>query len=322
MKIIKEYSLKTQNGSTLHLIRVTAKEGSNLIEKHNGKLLKEYSNPAHNSHFYVLEDKRVVHIPLGPEATLYEPYNAFLEHIEETNIQKKINSSLVKKLVRLPNNDEVEYTIIKGEELQKKRNAGTLIKKTYYQLPNGKILRDNNSSGDVFKNKTEFDKYQSYLAKQHDYIVRKSSGNYQGILTWNLRGINKLGTNTLDHIEDISLNLPSLINAPIKFFDFTVDNLFKIDKYLYKNIITYKFQSQVFLPLLAYLGLTYLKHNNGSWVMLYDELNDLWLPDIRQINGELKMMYHPISIILNPEESHGNYIPLKRVYLHTASNPI
>ena len=189
-------------------------------------------------------------------------------------------------------------------------------------MPNGEILRDNNSTGDVFKNNIEFEKYQSYSKKHYDYVKRKYSGEYNGLLTWNLAGINKFGSDTLEHIEELSSSLPDLLDAPKNIFDFTVNNLFKIDKHLYKHIITYEFQEKVFLPLIAYVGQTYLKNNVGDWILLYDELNDLWLPDIRQVNGEMKMMYHPVSIILNPEDGQGIYLTLKRVYLHHESNPV
>ena len=85
--------------------------------------------------------------------------------------------------------------------------------------------------------------------------------------------------------------------------------------------MTCEFEECAFMPLLAYVGQTYLKNQGGIWELLYDEPNDLWLPDIQQPDGEMKMLYHPISIILNPEEGAGNYLPLKVAYLHTASNP-
>ncbi len=95
----------------------------------------------------------------------------------------------------------------------------------------------------------------------------------------------------------------------------------RIDKYLYKRLITPEFQEQVFLPLLAYIGKTFIANRGGEWVMLYDEASDHWLPDIRQTDGEMKMLYHPISLILDPDEGHGICIPMKVVYQHRASNP-
>ena len=159
------------------------------------------------------------------------------------------------------------------------------------------------------------------MKKHGEYATRASLGNYSGLLTWSSSGLNKFGNKALDHIEDISNSLPDLLEAPKELFDFSVNNLFKIDKHLYKHIITYELEEQLFLPLIAYIGLTYIKNNGGKWILLYDEPNDLWLPDIQQPDGEMKMLYHPISIILNPEEGAGNYLPLKVAYLHTASNP-
>jgi hypothetical protein len=76
------------------------------------------------------------------------------------------------------------------------------------------------------------------------------------------------------------------------------------------------------MPLLVYLGQTYLKHSNGKWVLLHDGFNNLWIPDIRQADGIMKMLHHPLSIILDPEDGLGSYISLKSVCLHEATNPM
>ncbi|MBK6620363.1 MAG: hypothetical protein IPG32_05585 [Saprospirales bacterium] len=87
-------------------------------------------------------------------------------------------------------------------------------------------------------------------------------------------------------MDELAAQLPGCSMPLKKFFDGREECLPRIDKYLYKHLITPEFQEQVFLPLLAYIGKTYISNLGGEWVMLYDEPSDHWVPDIRQADGK------------------------------------
>jgi len=54
--------------------------------------------------------------------------------------------------------------------------------------------------------------------------------------------------------------------------------------------------------------------------VLHDEVCDLWIPDVREPDGEMKMLYHPLWIILD-SRNETYYRPLMIVLNHKASMP-
>lgn len=237
-------SFQTKSGQLVTFHEITISEAKRLIHEKEGQLLHEYSNHHCESYFYLLNDSTVVHIPLGLAASVYEPYDAFVAHMNESNISKKI--SQVSK--------------------QPQREFGD-------PYDNGCFCP--NPFGEDFPN----------------------------------------------FVDELAAKLPEILEAPDSMFDFTFGNLLEIDWHLYKHIITPDFRINAFLPLLAYIGKSYIQQKGGNWEMLYDEKCQNWLPDVRQVDGELKMLYYPISIILNPYEGKGTYYALRMAFNHVASNP-
>jgi hypothetical protein len=323
MKIIKTHTLTTSSGLTLNYILIPIEEGRNLVETGHGKLLEQFSSSYCESYFYLLNDSRVVHLPVSLEATIYEPYEAFLSYMEDFPMKRIPYSYPIPRVKRLPGGRKIHFTAIDKDELDGLRTGAEPLDKLQrsYLLQDGRVLIDNTMTGEVYGNADDYKAVYDFKALYNDFLQRKLAGEYAGLLTWGLCGLNPFGKDFPAHVDELAAKLPALLGAPAEIFDGREQSLSEIEKFLYRRTITDEFQEQAFLPLLAYAGKTYIARQGGEWVMLYDEASDLWLPDIRQSDGEMKMVYHPLSVILNPEEGQGMFIPLQEVYEHTASNP-
>ncbi len=295
-----------------------------LVETHEGKLLEWYSSGLCEFYYYLLNDSRVVNIPAGFEGYVYEPYDAFLSHMEDTFFMKRIPGTYpIPRVKRLPGFQKIDYEYVDQAEVDRLRLEAMPFnqERRVFRVKDGRILVDLTLFGEVYKNEEDYLAVKAFKVSSDQYYSRRMRGNFSGIIEPQLCGLNPLGEKFPAHVDELAAQLPGLLDAPEKFFDGREECLPRIDKYLYKRLITPEFQEQVFLPLLAYIGKTFIANRGGEWVMLYDEASDHWLPDIRQTDGEMKMLYHPISLILDPDEGHGICIPMKVVYQHRASNP-
>ena len=90
MTILKTHSFAVESGLTLSYTMIPIEEGFALLEVHHGKELSQFSIPACESYYYLLDDNRVLHLPQSLEATIYEPYEAFMAHKEKKHIAKHI----------------------------------------------------------------------------------------------------------------------------------------------------------------------------------------------------------------------------------------
>lgn len=332
---MEKHSFVTPSGLTLIKTKIPFEKGKKYIKTHQGQLLKQFSSSHCHFYYYLLNDNRVVGFTgldpdydevvdfYGPEAAVYEPYEAFLSYMEDFPMKRIPYSYPIPRVKRLPGGRKIHFTAIDKDELEKLRAGAEPLDKLQrsYLLQDGRVLIDNTMTGEVYRNADDYKAVYDFKALYNDFLQRKFAGEYAGLLTWGLCRLNPFGKDFPAHVDELEAKLPALLGAPAEIFDGREQSLSEIEKFLYRRTITDEFQEQAFLPLLAYVGKTYIARRGGEWVMLYDEASDLWLPDIRQSDGEMKMVYHPLSVILNPEEGQGMFIPLQEVYEHTAANP-
>lgn len=319
------YSFLTKKGLRLTLQRIPIEDAKNIVKNLHGRLLEEYSNDICESYYFDLEDGRVVHIPLGLEGTIYEPYDAFIEHMEESHIAKKISKKRPFKLIRrLPDDKTIQIEKIFKDEIAHLISTAQPLEgsKFLYLLADGRVLENNYLEVTIYQNLAEYETWFAHTKRANGFTSRIIKGELVGTSWLNLCGVNPYGPDFPTHAKELAKRLPHLINAPEGLFDFSWNKLPDIDFYLYKNVISPEFSEHVFLPLLAYLGETYIRQKGGAWEMLYNHACEDWLPDVRQADGELKMLYYPVSIILNPEEGKGTYYALRTAFSHIASNPV
>jgi hypothetical protein len=322
---MKERSFYTKSGLIVTFLEIPNSEGRRLVEENGGFLMEQYSNSQCESYYYLLNDKRIVNIPLGPDAYIYEPYDAFIEHMEESHIAKKLSKERPFRLIRhLPNDKTIEVEKVPKDEIAQFLSTAQPLNgsKSLYLLPDGRVLENNFLEATIYQNLVDYEIWAAHIKQANGFTGKIYEGKLDGISWLNLCGINPYGTDFPAHAKDLASSLPRLINAPENLFNFSWGSLVDIDFYLYKSVISPEFSEQVFLPLIAYIGESYIKQKGGQWEMQYNHACGDWLPDVRQADGELKMLYYPISIILNPEEGKGTYYALRMAFSHIASHPV
>ncbi len=318
-------SFSTKSGKTLSSHHISAEDANLLVKKKEGQLLDDYSSEICEYFYYLLNDGKVVHIPAGPDAYIYEPYDAFIEHMEEYHIAKKISKERPFKLIRrLPNDKTIQIEKIFKDKIAHLISTAQPMEgsKFLYLLADGRVLENNYLEATIYQNFAEYETWFAHTKQANGFTSRIIKGELDGTCWLNLCGLNPYGADFPTHAKELAKRLPQLINAPEELFDYSWGKLLDIDFFPYKNVISPEFSEQVFLPLLAYIGETYIRQKGGQWEMLYNHACDDWLPDVRQADGELKMLYYPVSIILNPEEGKGTYYALRTVFSHIASNPV
>jgi hypothetical protein len=267
----------------------------------------------------------VVHIPLGLEGTIYEPFDVFIEHMEESHIAKKISKERPFKLTRrFANGKSIQMEIMYGDEIGRLKAISQYLgnSKQAFILPDGRVMENRSIETYLYQNIEDYEEFVAHQTNSSKLDNKIHNGELDGVSWSNLCSVNPYGTDFPTHAKELASSLPHLINAPEALFDFSWGTLVDIDFYLYKNVISQEFWEQVFLPLLAYIGEAYIKQKGGQWELLFNHACGDWLPDVRQADGELKMLYYPVSIILNPEEGQGTYYALRTAFAHVVSNPV
>lgn len=321
MNILSTHSFLTESGLTLNVTRISVEEGLPLIERLQGKELKQYAIPACYVQYYLLNDGSVLHLYEAPDATIYEPYEVFLAHMEETHIAKHIpNNPPFQRIKHLPGGRKIYATVISNEEAELLCANATPIERDAFLLADGRVLTERGWGNVVYDNRADWQAVVDFRLLEGQTHRRMSSGEYRGAFLPHLCGWNPYGQDVLSKIDEIAAKLPELLNAPEELFDGSIKNLPKIDKYLYKQVMSDAFAEQAFMPLLAYIGKVQISNRGGEWVLLHDEVCDLWIPDVREPDGEMKMLYHPLWIILD-SRNETYYRPLMIVLNHKASMP-
>jgi len=274
---------------------VSLEEAHQLIEKHNGKELSKYKYaiPCTDtiSTPYLLEDGRVVKTSVM-RATIYDSFRGFM--IGNGGLQKKLIQTIYpkKRVEYLLGSNKIFYYEIdeaEGERIQ-----------VLYEAEPKEHPRD-----------TSVYKLHNKVFKEISINRRDMLKEYSYMNPW-MRGRNPYGEQFPDHVDELAAQLPQLLPMPEKYMKYTRNSLPTIDKYLYRNMITDEFTDRVFLPLLAYIGKSYLSENKGEWKMRYDENLTTWTPDI--YDGAFKEMYMPLLEIL--DSTGGMWTPLAVVYNH------
>jgi hypothetical protein len=321
-----KHTIQLKSGNTLTIEQIDAQLADKLLEQLNGKILTEYSSDTCEYYYYLLEDNRVVHCPAGPDRYLCYPFEAFVEYKENNSIFKKIvQSDEVEKVVVLPGCERIYIKKVAQQRLSEMVPEDELVdaKDGILHLNDGRVVEYGNFGlAFIYRNESDFSKVREFN-RSLDLINKeyRQRGD-KVIIDSSLCCINRYGLEFEKHIGELVSELGEIVNAPKSVFDYSLNSLSRLDWFLYKPVIDFEYRSKVFLPLLAYIGATYLNTLRGEWVYLKNLVCQDWIPDVRQKDGEYKMLYHPINQILDPESGHGDYITLREVYRHVWSRPI
>ena len=187
-----------------------------------------------------------------------------------------------------------------------------------YSIDNKQILIINHEEGDgfIYSSINEFEEIlensQKLLEIRHKYHSKEIElEEYECHL---MVGKNPFKDEFLKYVSDLSDSLPLLLNAPKSIFDFSPESLVLIERYLYWNEISNNFSDKVFLPLLSYIGETFIRNNSGRWDISHNELYDIWIPNIAT-KKEYKHIWKRLIRVLDPRDS--NRRTLMSVYTYS-----
>lgn len=294
-----------------------------LSKEHNGKIYLKYNelyDECLDTTVYQLNDERIL-MEVAGTILLFdqeENYLAYLYSSGVLNAQKTIqNIYPILRINYLKDNRKVIYYEISPIEGKALKIISTEIELAetsiyrFFELTDGELLvtKVNNDSYFIYNSKED---YQAIQEKERLCSeLGKGLIDKDRLVSDMMCGRNVYGKDFLEEITQLVDQLPDLLRAPSSIFDFQKSSLPKIDKYLHRHHITDDFTDRLLLPLLAYLGETYIQSEEGKWVMRYDEIFMTWVPDIYTKDG-FKQMYLPLLKILSPEYSMWN--PLMMVY--------
>ncbi len=312
--------IKTPWGFTYERETVSWEEGLSLIETYKGQELIQYSalyNVCSEIKPYLLNDGRVV--VMFADATIVNSLKGYIAGLQTSQMftRKKISTTYPQKRIEyLPGGGKVYYYLLDKTEGEVIRNLYTPLDKSVYPCSRGmelyrtlenEILEYPGSYYRLYISEADYrlyhDKKRALLAeltttgKPMHLVVKKD----RGYININMCGRNPYGEKFPEKVDGLCAKLPDLLHMSNSIFTCKESSLKKIGRVFYRNIITDEFSDKLFLPMLAYLGKTFLSNHKGAWEMRYDKTFDSWTPDIRVEEG-LKEMYWPLLEVFDSTE--------------------
>ncbi|MCB9347335.1 MAG: hypothetical protein H6573_07440 [Lewinellaceae bacterium] len=309
----KTYQLTTPWGFQYSFTAMSIEEATILIEKYNGVELKEWTKVKTHGNIYKLDTGQVVSTSYV-DATVYSSFEGFLANLQTSgmHIRKHIPTTYPIQHIRygLKEQKVICYQIDR-QELE-------ILLNTANPIANSKPLVFLTNEGEVI---TEYgflyQEREGYeIIKTFDDFLRKVtkenwSSKKRSQMAPELKGRNPFGKEFLNHIHELIDHLPLILACPTKLLTYKENSIDKLEKYLYRNLITADFADKTFLPLLAYIGEVGVRQLEGQWVMRYDEIFNHWYPDVKKRDGGFKDMYRPLMQIL--DHTQDQYYPLRTV---------
>ena len=316
-------TLTTPWGYSYEYKRLSREEGEVLIKRFNGKCLlayQQFSNVELSHDPYLLSNGQVVVISYI-YATVYQSLKDYhcirYDSNPNSNTKHVLIDGPFQKIEYLPNGEKIFYTRLRKIDGETLRYALPSIEREHYPFAS-KEGRELFLTEDleVLEFRAIYEHYNLYQDKsdyQKCHDKRALTENINRInpnpfVVFQMTGRNPYGEDFVNQVDELARKLPDLLNVkePEKIFNFKFNTLQKIEKILYRNLFTDIFSDQIFLPLYAYYGKTFIKKNNAydaKWVLKQDDLYKNWVPDI-QLNGHYLEVYDTILKMLDPEEDH------------------
>lgn len=300
---------------------LTSKEGEDLIKRFNGKCMvayQQFSNVEISHDPYLLNNGQVVVISYIT-ADLYQSmkdYHCNRYGADPTFKTKQIlRNGPYQKIEYLSDGEKIFYTRLRkidGETLlhvlpsfdSERYSFASREGRKLFLTADSEVLEFRTIYEDynLFKNEADYQKYHDKRALTRNINLV----NPNPFIAYQMVGRNPFGENFINQVDELAAKLPVLLNVkePDPIFNFKFNTLEKIEKILYRNLITDIFSDQIFLPLYAYYGKTFITKNSAydtKWILRQDDLYKCWVPDI-QLNGHYLEIYNGILKMIDPEE--------------------
>ena len=318
-------SISTPWGYTYEYKRLTREEGEALIKKLNGRLLVEYQSSMDLETAngpYLLEDGQVVRI-YDVSAFCYSSMKDYhcMRYGSDPILKNKhfLSNGPFQKIEHLPNGEKIFYTRLRKIDgqilidvlpsIDLKRFPS--VQSTHIEL----YLTADSEVLEFRKVYEDYNLYQDELDYQKCCEKKALANNFSfrvvpQLISLKMVGRNLYGEGFINRVDELAAQLPDILNLKNTegIFNYKFSTLRKIEKILYRNVITDAFSDQIFLPLYAYYGKTFIKENSKydydiKWTLRQDDLYKTWIPDI-QLNGHYLEIYDTILKMLDPEEDY------------------
>lgn len=298
-----------------------------LLEKFEATKNNKYSTLLHSTCQelipYFLNDGRVIVVGAS-HSTIYKSETEYIKVYQKRGDflgRKKIPKKdfPIKRIDYLPSGDKIisqEIDPFIGSVLaktlipfDKEKYPYTPITNIEYLVNKNTVLVINSSYKEfrIFQLK-DFERLQEKRKIDHQLIISRKEGNdHYDYLNIAMCGRNYLGEDFINNIDLLIQKLPKLANASAHLFNYSLESLKTIEKYVLYHLVTDEFSDSIFLPLLAYFGQCILKKNesyNSEWKMRYDTTYQSWTPDIT-INGHFLDIYNPVLRMLDSRDDYA-----------------
>lgn len=318
------YTITMPWGYIFEYEELTSKEGEALIKRFDGKCLvayQQFSNVELSHDPHLLNNGQVVVISYI-HALVYQSikdYHCMRYSSNPTvKIKKIIEDGPFQKIEYLPNGEKIFYTRLRkidGETLRhvlpsfdsERYSFASKEGRTLFLTADSEVLEFRASYEDynLYQNEADYQKYHDKRA----LTTNINLVNPNPFIAFQMTGRNPYGEDFINQVDNLAAMLPELLNVkePETIFNFKFNTLKKIESILYRNIITDFFSDQIFLPLYAYYGKTFIKKNSAydtKWILRQDDLYKNWVPDV-QLNGHFLNIYDGILKMIDPEEDHA-----------------
>jgi len=308
-----------------------------LLEKYNGELLKEIQDllfPKCAEVFpYQLDDGRVAVVNMG-STYFYKNQNEFLtkQRIQNILFKKKIATKdfPINRIEYLPGNKKINY-------LQIDPNIGEIFKNAYPLFEQqahshtGSLLTHELPDDKIYEFHTIFETH--HLFNRSDYLLlqekrklhaeisqaqnRGTLSDY-GFVNATMCGRNPYGEKFVENIDKLINDLKSLLDLDDEHFDYSIENVVRIENRIFSKLITDAYVDELFLPLMAFVG-NYFVHNlYGEWKLFHDKTFDSWVPDILLNGNSPIQLYYKIYINLDPRNSEIEFNDKLNYFLRTS----
>lgn len=312
-------------------VNIPKEDFDRLIKEYEGKKLSQFIRkmPCESDAFiipYLFNNGQVL-VAYPSNGIIYSNLKGYLADIS-LNEKHLLTTYPRKRIAYLPNAKKVYYFQINPAEGERI----TLLHDLYNEasdlshIPHASNLYKTDID-EITEHRTIHEDYNVYFEEDYKALDAKRAIVTQialdrrrmgrepdyGFIDINMCGRNPYSEQFPDHVDELAAQLPQLLHFPESIMAYSLYSLPHIDKYLHRSLFTDEFADKVFLPLLAYIGKSYIKRNGGEWVMRYDKTFTSWTPDVRDEKG-FKDMYRPLLKMLDSTE--GYLTTLTSVYHH------
>lgn len=292
------------------LIEEPGKLSQDLERKYNRISIDKFANlypSCMSSKVFLYEDGRVaVFFPHGIELFSSQlDFNKYLINSSVRSHKKKIIESLPQNIIYYVA-DGIKVSFRKldfdhGRALLsyypvKKNNS--VLESYFFEISDFNVFVAEPSLGNYFIFNS-IDEY--YSINSFNEMLRSAGAEKIGFEEFEMNGLNPFGKDFMTSQKSNLNKLADLLNLDIGHLDFSKKSLSLVEQRFKEKIFSYWLKDFSFIPLLYYIGETYIRNENGEWALRYDAKFNNHVPDILY-DKKFKYLYRGLLDFFNPND--------------------